>query len=110
MQIAILEQLQTAQTDLIAALDASDVDGIIASSAAVQHASHQLREMGSIATDPQTREQLEILKKMNRAAAQRLRFMQDHVSTRLSNMHGSDAGTTYAASYGKPKMRITGFS
>jgi hypothetical protein len=105
MQIEILEQLQTAQTDLIAALDASDAEGIRASSAAVHRASEQLRELGNVATDPQSREQLEILKKMNRAAAQRLRFMQDHVSTRLSTLHGSDAGATYAARYGKPRMR-----
>jgi len=110
MQITILEKLQTAQTDLIAALDANDTNGIRTSSAAVQQASQQLRELGSITTDPQSREQLEILRKMNRAAAQRLRFMQDHISTRLSTLQGGDAGATYAASHGKRRMRITSLS
>lgn len=105
MQIDLLERLQTAQTDLIAALDASDIEAIQQSSAAVQDASKQLRDLGSVTTDPQSRERLEILKKMNRAAAQRLRFMQDHMSNRLSTLRG-DTGTTYATPYGKPQMRI----
>lgn len=107
MQIELLESLQTAQTDLIAALDASDVDGIRTSTKAVQNASKQLRELNNIITDPQSRERLEILSKMNRAAAQRLRFMQDHMATRLSSIRGDDASATYTQNYGKPQLRMT---
>lgn len=91
-----LDQIQSAQERLIAALDAQDAQEIIAASGALSALIDELRDLPSLQWERSARETLEQIEQLSNAAAQRLRLLTDHTRTRLQ-MLGADQG---ALAYG----------
>ncbi len=96
MQGELLERFADTQSALIAALDAGDTEAMIAYTRDLGGITDALRTQGVLRADASTRSQLESLMKFNTAAAQRLRFLRDHVERRVAAIQGEQASNTYA--------------
>ena len=97
MQAGLLERFAETQGALIAALDTGDTAAMIAHTRDLGSITDALRAQGVLRADASTRSQLEALLKPNTAAAQRLRFLRDHVDRQVTAIRGQEAIATYRA-------------
>lgn len=97
MNADLLERFADTQSALIAALDAGDTAAMIAHTRDLGGITDALRTEGLLRADTSTRSQLETLLKVNTSAAQRLRFLRDHVDRRVAAIQGDEAASTYSA-------------
>jgi len=102
MQGELLERFADTQTALIAALEAVTDNAMIAHTRDLGGITDALRTQGVLRADASTRSQLETLMKYNAAAAQRLRFLRDHVERRVAAIQGEQTVATYT---GRPARR-----
>lgn len=99
-QSELIARYETAHGDLVAALDACDADAIMRCASAIEALSAQIAALGSIRSSNSDRGHLDQIRRINRAAAQRLRFMRDDMRNRIALLQGQSAPATYGVPAG----------